>query len=214
VARKLARKARAEVDQGIDVAAARQEARADAKNTVQALVEEWYAREIKARHQHPAVVRRVLDNDILPALGRTQCAKITPRQCDAVLRRIVDRGAPTTANKALRYMNRAFRYGRKRRYLEYNPVADFTVDDAGGKTKPRTRALSTDELRTLFKTLRETSNLGRDHELTFKILLATCVRKSELISARWTRLISNNASGTFATPRPARRLTYRSLTLC
>jgi integrase len=185
VARKLARKARAEVDLGIDVAAARQEARVDAKNTVQALVEEWYAREIKLRHQHPLVVRRVLDNDILPALGRMQCAKVTPRQCDAVLRSIVDRGAPTTANKALRYMYRAFRYGRKRRYLEHNPVADFTVDDAGGNTKPRTRALSKDELRALFKAMRETPNLGRNNELTFKILLATCVRKGELISARW-----------------------------
>ncbi len=185
MAHKLARRARAEVDLGIDVAAVRQEARTDAKNTVQALVEEWYAREIKPRHQHPSVVRLVLDNDILPALGRTQCAEVTPRQCDAVLRSIVDRGAPTTANKALRYMYRAFRYGSKRRYLEHNPVTDFTLDDAGGNRKPRTLALNKDELHALFKAMRETPNLGRRNELTFKILLATCVRKSELISARW-----------------------------
>jgi integrase len=33
--------------------------------------------------------------------------------------------------------------------------------------------------------MRETENLGRENELTFKLLLATCVRKSELVGAHW-----------------------------
>jgi hypothetical protein len=60
------------VDQGIDVAAERQQEKEQrqASENVRALAEDWFAREIEARHKHPAVVRRILDNDILPVLGR------------------------------------------------------------------------------------------------------------------------------------------------
>lgn len=189
-ARRLANKARADVDQGVDVAAERQHKKAEIEcaSNVEALANDWYAREIAARYKHPEVMRRVLDNDILPKLGRLDPAKVTPRQCDNVLRSIVDRGAPTTANDALRLMRRMFAFGRKRRYLEHNPVADFTLNDAGGKEQPRVRALSKDELAALFAGMRETPNLGRANELAFKLLLATCVRKRELVSARWAAI--------------------------
>ncbi|HEX2237471.1 MAG TPA: integrase arm-type DNA-binding domain-containing protein [Gammaproteobacteria bacterium] len=186
-ARKQVRKARAEVDQGIDVAAKRQQEKAQEKtnNTVKALAHAWFEREIATRYKHPQVVQRILDNDILPLIGHLDPPKVTPRQVDLVLRNIVDRGAPTTANDALRLMRRMFAYGRKRRYLEHNPVADFDLDDAGGKEKARDRALSREELRALFAAMRKTPNLGRDNGLAFKILLATCVRKGELVNAQW-----------------------------
>lgn len=186
-ARTRARALRADVDRGIDVAAERQRKKAEAQagNTVEAMAETWYAREIAPRLKHPDVVRRVLDNDILPALGSLAPGNVTPRHCDNVLRNIVDRGAPTTANDALRWMRRMFAYGRKRRYMDTNPITDFTLDDAGGKEKSRDRALSRNELAALFKAMRDTRNLGRNNELAFKILLATCVRKGELLSARW-----------------------------
>jgi hypothetical protein len=71
-ARTRARALRAAVDQGIDVAAERQQEKEQrqASENVRALAEDWFAREIEARHKHPAVVRRILDNDILPVLGR------------------------------------------------------------------------------------------------------------------------------------------------
>src|SRR5215218_2638689 len=189
-ARTRARALHAAVDQGIDVAAERQheKARRQAADNVRTLAEDWYAREIAVRYKHPEVVRRVLDNDILPAIGRLEPQKVTPRHADKVLRDIVDRGAPTTANDALRIMRRMFAYGRKRRYLEHNPVADFDLNDAGGKEQARSRALARDELSALLAAMCETPNLGRNNELAFKILLATCVRKGELVSAQWPAL--------------------------
>jgi integrase len=216
-ARRLARKARAEVDQGLDVAAKRQQEKAEARSasTVQAQAEEWYAREIALRYKYPEVVRRVLDNDILPAIGSLNSRDVQPRQTDAILRAIVERGAPTTANDTLRYLRRMFAYARKRRYLEHNPVADFELYDAGGEEQPRDRALSRDELKTLFAAMRETPNLGRQNELAFKILLATCVRKGELVKACWAELdldqnqgvwhVSGKKTGTLLdVPLPAR----------
>ncbi len=186
-ARKAATAARAKVDRGVDVAAEKQKEKLEAKSaiTVEALAEDWYAREIVAKDAHPEVVRRILDNDILPAIGRLNPPDVTPRQCGAILEKIVKRGAPTTANDALRYLRRVFAFGRKRHYLEHNPIADFGLSDAGGKEESRERALSRDELTALFKAMRETPNLGRNNLLAFKILLATCVRKRELVSARW-----------------------------
>ena len=38
--------------------------------------------------------------------------------------------------------------------------------------------------------MRETPNFGRENELAVWLLLALCVRKMELLSARWKRSIS------------------------
>ena len=67
-----------------------------------------------------------------------------------------------------------------------NPAADFSPRlDAGGIERPRSRALSFDELTQLFEKIRETPNFGEDNLLAIKLLLALCVRKSELLGARW-----------------------------
>jgi integrase len=189
-ARKLTTAHRANVDAGVDVARERQRNKVQAKlaQSVGELAEEWYLREIALRYKYPKVVRRILDNDIKPAIGNLPLREVEPRHADVVLRNIVERGAPTTANDALRLMRRMFAFGRKRRYLEHNPVADFALHDAGGTEQPRSRALSRDELKALFASMRRTPNLGRDNELTFKILLATCVRKGELVRARWASI--------------------------
>jgi len=86
-----------------------------------------------------------------------------------------------------------FAFGRKRGYCKANPVADFTLQDAGGPEFSRVRVLTSDELRTLFRKMRETENLGRENELAFKIILATCVRKCELVKAQWFEIDLDNA---------------------
>lgn len=185
-ARKMARVARVQLDRGEDVAATRQQQKAERNraHTVTELANEWYAREVEPRVKHPVVVRRVLDKYVLPKIGRLAAASVLPRDADAVLSAIAKR-APTTANDALRHMRKMFAYGRKRRYVEQSPVADFDLADAGGKEAPRERALSSDELAALLKAMRETPTLGRVNELSFKLLLALCVRKGELVAARW-----------------------------
>lgn len=51
--------------------------------------------------------------------------------------------------------------------------------------RPRSRALSTDELAELFESIRKTETFGGDNLLAMKLLLALCVRKGELFGARW-----------------------------
>jgi integrase len=74
----------------------------------------------------------------------------------------------------------------KRHVITGNPVAGFTPkDDAGGTERARSRALSREELEQLFAAIRKAPTFGGDNLLAIKLLLALCVRKSELLAARW-----------------------------
>jgi integrase len=74
----------------------------------------------------------------------------------------------------------------RRRFVPSNPAADFSPRlDAGGTERARSRALNSDELAQFFEKIRDTPNFGEDNLLAIKLLLALCVRKGELLGARW-----------------------------
>lgn len=186
-AREQARQDRAQIERGIDVAAAKQAEKALVLEvpTVQRLGEVWFAKYIQPRYKHPQVVARVLRKHINPVLGRVAPPDVQPAHIDRVLTRIVSSGAPTVANDALRYMSRMFRMAVRNHWIERNPAADFDLADAGGDEVSRDRWLTLEELQQLALAMRTTPNFGRENELAVWLLLALCVRKMELLSARW-----------------------------
>ncbi len=156
------------------------------KGSFKALCEDWYRTEVQARGlKYPAVPRRYLDRYLLPKLGRLPASEITPSDIARLLDELKER-APTAANDLLRFTRRIFAFGVRRRFVLSNPAADFSPRlDAGGIERPRSRALSFDELAQLFEKIRETPNFGEDNLLAIRLLLALCVRKGELLGARW-----------------------------
>lgn len=147
----------------------------------QARIEARQARGLK----HPAVPRRYLDKYLLPELGRFPASDITPADVAQLLDDLKGR-APTAANDLLRFTRRIFAFGVRRRFLLSNPAADFSPRlDAGGTERPRSRTLSSDELAQLFEKIRATPSVGADNLLAVRLLLALCVRKGELLGARW-----------------------------
>jgi integrase len=88
------------------------------------------------------------------------------------------------ANDAMRYLFRMFHFAAKRKWAEANPVAGFDISDAGGTETPRERWLSHEDLKALARDMRETVIFGRANELAVWLLLALCVRKMELLSAK------------------------------
>jgi integrase len=186
-ARDQARRDREQIERGVDVAAAKQAEKAMALEvpTVERLSELWFARYIQPRYKHPEVVARVLRKHINPVLGPVAPSDVQPVHIDRVLTRIVGAGAPTVANDALRYMGRMFRMAVRNHWIERNPAADFDLIDAGGEEAPRERWLTLEELEQLASAMRRTPNFGRENELSVWLLLALCVRKMELLSARW-----------------------------
>jgi integrase len=150
------------------------------------LCEEWYRSEITSRGlKHPEVPRRHLDKYLLPILSRTAAVDVTPADVARVVDEVKGR-APTAANDLLRFTRRIFAFGVRRRMVPSNPAADFSPRlDGGGIERPRSRALSLDELAQLFGRIRETPSFGAENVLALKLLLALCVRKGELLGARW-----------------------------
>jgi len=182
-----ARQDRAQIERGIDVAAAKQAEKALLLEvpTVQRLGEVWFAKYIQPRYKHPEVVARVLRRHIYPVLGSVAPSDVQPAHIDHVLTRIVAGGAPTVANDVLRYLTRMFRMAVRNHWVGRNPAADFDLLDAGGNEMSRDRWLTLEEMQQLAKTMQTTPNFGRENELSVWLLLALCVRKMELLSARW-----------------------------
>ncbi len=188
VARTEARQARVLLDKQQNPLAVRRATLAEErqKGSFKSLCEDWYRVEVQARGlKHPQVPMRYLNKYLLPKLGRYSACDITPADIARLLDEI-KRRAPTAANDLLRFTRRIFAFGVRRRFLVSNPAADFSPRlDAGGSERARSRALSTDELAQLFEKIRETPSFGEDNLLAIKLLLALCVRKGELLGARW-----------------------------
>lgn len=186
-ARTHARKLRVAVDEGRDPIAERRaaDAKVRERGSFKELAEDWYKSEIETRYKHPLAVRRALDNYLLPPLGTSVASEVKPSDCARVLDNVRDE-FPTAANDLLRYLKAIYNFAIRRRRYEGSPVAAFSARlDAGGKEGSRTRALSRDELMALFAAIRDESTFGADNLLMIRLLLALCVRKGELIGARW-----------------------------
>jgi len=193
-ARQAAKELRAKIALGHDVAGEKQERKSTALARIEAarsvttvgqLADEYFERMINGRWKHPNIVRSRIEKDIKPHLGKLALDAVEPRHIDAMLRAVVKRGAPTIANDVLRWVRRMFDYAIKRHLVRFNPAAAFDLADAGGKELARERALSRDELVTLFEAMRQAKGFSVQNELTVKLLLLLAVRKGELIAARW-----------------------------
>ncbi len=187
-ARELANEARTKVAQGIDVAREKQEQRIAlaAAGTVKQLCDEYYERTVLGRVKRPDIIKGMLDNDLIPKLGRLRIAEVKPIDVDAMIRGIVDRGALIMANRVLTTTKAVFDYAIRRHWIEQNPAAAFRRVDAGGEERARNRALSEDELILLMKALREAGPVFNTYYLAVKLLLVTAVRLGELIEAPWS----------------------------
>lgn len=187
-ARELANDARAKVAQGVDVARGKQEQKIALAmaGTVKQLCDDYYERTIVGRVKRPDIIKEMLDNDLIPKLGRLRIAEVKPMDVDGMIRGIVDRGAPVMANRVLTTTKAVFDYAIRRHWIEQNPAAAFRRVDAGGVEQSRNRALSEEELIKLFGAIRDAGPVFRIYDLAIKILLVTAVRVSELIEAPWS----------------------------
>jgi integrase len=190
-AREEARKARVLLDKQQDPMTVRRavvEAERG-RGSFRELAEDWYRVEIVGRAlKHPEIPRRHLDKYLLPEFGRTAPADVHAGDIARLLDKVKSR-APTAANDLLRFTSRIFAFGVRRRVVTGNPAADFTPRlDAGGTERPRQRALSAEELAQLFASIRKTATFGGDNLVAIKLLLALCVRKGELLGARWSEM--------------------------
>ncbi|MBM7073014.1 hypothetical protein JQC92_13410 [Shewanella sp. 202IG2-18] len=68
---------------------------------------------------------------------------------------ITNSNRPTIANDALMYCKQIFRHGIRLNLLQHNPAEAFSVRHAGGVEQSRSRILTLEEVRVVFRIFRE-----------------------------------------------------------
>lgn len=182
-ARSRAHKLRAAIKAGEDPRLTRQ---IISSISVSAFSKRWLMEIVSTRRKDPREVQRVLDRDILPALGRLPIRKVMPSDIRSLVYRRRDEGKPAAAIKMHAALGRLFDYARNCGLILRNPVAEVDKKYLG-RLKSRTRALSTLELGAFYRGLRS-PRLGFRSAVALELLLLTLARKGELREARWKHI--------------------------
>lgn len=174
------------VKKGEDPSTERIEEKNQPIKSVNDLFQDLYDTNLVIRLKHPEIPKRIYKNDIAPEIGKMPLGQINPRDVRAILHKISSSGRPSIANDALMLCKQLFRHGVKLNVMNFNPAEAFSLADAGGAEKSRTRALTFKEVETTFRVLRENrTQFTRENYLACALLLLLGVRKGELIAAKW-----------------------------
>lgn len=184
-ARELATEARANIQQGEDVARTKKLVARElaAAKTLRELANDYLAKAkpvlaastFKQRKHH-------IDDVILPKLGSLLVREVTTTDVVYLLESV---GKVHVASLVLIALSRIFKHGIAKHLALTNPCLGITataICDAPKPTRLRLK-LSEDELRVVLPAL---PSIGIENAVAIKILLTTCVRVNELVKAKWT----------------------------
>lgn len=126
--------------------------------------------------------RRYLSKYINPVIGRMRLEEITGAEIVTIIER-VSRKSPTGAAAAFSRMSVVFDHAVARHMLKANPCRGLKPSAIVGAAKPARERLqlTCTELRALFDT---SETLSPVYPLVIKIMLATAVRRGEMVKAR------------------------------
>lgn len=148
---------------------------------------EWIeARQARWTDDHAKRIRKQLEQDVYPDLGKRPIAEIRPAELLAVVRKIEKRGAVEVAKKSLQTCGQIFRYavatGRAER--------DLSIDLRDALTSRPATPMARIEERDLPRLLREIDAYQGEPEvhLALRFLNLTFVRTIELRHAEWTEI--------------------------
>ena len=112
------------IDRGIDPASPSHKPAVPAFREV---AETWYDKKIRDGRAEKTLksIRYALDNDVLPAIGKTPIDEVTRRQCADLQLSIEDRGAFNTAEKVRSWLNQIFGMALARGLCENNPASNL-----------------------------------------------------------------------------------------
>lgn len=171
---------------GIDPKAALQQEEEQENNNVEKLVTSWYANYVEKHLKRPLTIKKQIDKDIIPLLGKEKLTDLQTRDITIALDKIVMRGAGVHANRVLSSLKQLFNYAVSRGYMSQNPANNICAKDIGGHEKPRERFLTVDEIKTLLQFLDgDRTQMASQTKIAIRIILLTGVRTAELRLAKW-----------------------------
>lgn len=183
-ARKQARAYRVRIDNGEDPAADKkiEKARVRKAITVNQLCDDYVEKRFPSLSKGSVdVYTGLMDGVIRPKLGALEVVRVAPAD---IVYMVEQCGRPWTVCETLMVLTRRiFTHALSRRHISINPASGIDLKSVlGDRPAKRKRImLMRDELRVLLPEI--DSLVGRENGLMFRILLATCVRSIELLTA-------------------------------
>lgn len=164
------------------------------ENSFEAVAREWYAKQLHTWVPHHAAdIRRRLESNIFPAIGRRPIAEIEAPELLAAVQKIEKRGAYDLAHRVLQVCGQVFRYGIATGRCKH----DLSTDLRGAlapHVKKHQAAVRPEELPELLRSIDGYDKIGDlQTKLALQLLAITFVRTNELIGAEWTEFDLENA---------------------
>ncbi len=157
-----------------------------ATDTVAAFANLWYADVVTRTNSEPRNIRRVLDKDVLPAIGNKPVAEVTIPDILAITDAVKARGADQMALQTRNVIKRLYAYAIARGKTQFNPAAAIEARFIA-TARSRDVALSQAEIGKLLRSIYQ-SSIRRPYKLALHLLVLCMVRKGELIGARWEEI--------------------------
>lgn len=165
-----------------------------AENSFESVALEWYGKRIHIWvPSHAADVKRRLEVNVFPDLGRRPIAEIEAPDLLATVRKIEERGSYDLAHRVLSVCGQVFRYG----IATGRCKRDISADLRGALTphkKKHQAAVKPEELPELMRSIISYDQMGdRQTCLALQLLAYTFVRTNELIGAEWAEFDMDTA---------------------
>ena len=155
-------------------------------DTVEVFARRWFAEIAEPSNSNPRNIHRVLEKDVIPAIGDKQVADVTVTDILAITDKIKNRGADQMALQTRNVLKRLFAYAIAREKTTFNPAAAIEAKFIA-QARSRDVALTPDEVGKLLRAIYQ-SSMKRAHKLALHLLILCMVRKTELIEAKWEEL--------------------------
>jgi integrase len=150
--------------------------------TFKQLAERYIEEYAKPRKRTWQKDRRLLDNNLIPALGRQKANMVTRADLRSELNKVKNRPAPVEANRTFEVARRLFNWAIEEEVLTDNPAAKLAKP---ANETPRERTLTADELQTLWLALDTATPTVRG---VFRLMLLSAQRRNEVSRMRWADL--------------------------
>lgn len=186
VARGLTMEARAKIQQGTDVARAKQQTRISraAAKSFRELADDYMDKTFPRLSESTIKQRRrYIEGPIAARLGAIPAREVTTADVVALLESVGARSA-NVAEMVYTAVSEIFKHGIARHVVTANPCSAISVSAICGKPEPRRLRLKLTEaeLRAILPAL---PSIGTENALAVKLLLVTCTRIGELTRAEW-----------------------------
>lgn len=199
-ARSLAREVLRGVADGNDPAEAKRQERS--AMSFGALCDLYLVEHARLKKRSWAEDERIVQKDLLK-WSRVPAAGFQRRDVRDLLSAVIARGSPVMANRTLALVRKIFAFAIEQDIVDHNPCSGIRLPS---RERPRERALSAEEIRSVWEVLSLESLQNRS---LFQLAILTCQRSGELRKMRWSDLDTDRQWWTIPSERSKNGLQHR-----